>query len=161
MKLFSSEWFFSLTYNSEGRFSQWKSAILFDIKSQEDLNNWSRIKLLAALHGIKYVDFDPDAPNYFSFERGYQEVKVGSAPERTQYLPRNIHVQIKQYILKHHVTVTIHGSMGDNMNTMATEVPQTTHHLDFGKKENWLLQLSEKKEKIKYLLEINLILYCL
>ena len=98
-------------------------AILFNLPSQDDLNNWRKIKILIApAPGMTDIEFDNTATKASYIALGFIEVKIGVAPERTQSIKGNIQAQRKQYGLKHRVTGTIHAAMGDTLFSMATEI---------------------------------------
>lgn len=113
---------FEFTYNKDGCFSQSQAAILFDLPNQENLNNWKKVKVLAAPPGVKDISFDPTASKEYYLAQGYKEVSVSTAPERSQTVGDNIQDHCKQYSLKHQVTSTIHAAMGDTLLKMATEI---------------------------------------
>ena len=54
--------------------------------------------------------------------KGFQEVKIGMAPERITSIGYNTQAQRKQYGLKHRVTSTIHAAMGDTLSQVAIEI---------------------------------------
>ena len=116
---------YEFTYNEEGKFSQSQTAILYDLPSQEYLDSWRNIKVLAAPPGMKDIQLNVNENKQYFIERGFKEVNVGIAPERTCILTDNIQAQRKQYGLKHRVTGTIHAAMGDTLNSMATEISRS------------------------------------
>ena len=113
---------YEFTYNQEGKFSQSQMALLYDLPDQTDLNGWKKIKVLAAPPGIKDIEFDEEASKDLYLERGFKEVRVGVAPERTRLLKNSTQAKRKQYGLRHRVTSTIHAAMGDTLISMATEI---------------------------------------
>ena len=114
---------YECTYNVEGKFSQSQTALLYDIPSQDDLDNWRKIKVLVAPLGLKYIETDISTTSKQSYlDLGFTEVDIGIAPQRTHHLPNNVQAQRKQYGLKHRVTSTIHAAMGDTLPIMATEI---------------------------------------
>ena len=97
--------------------------LLFDLPSQDDLDNWRKIKVLVTPLGLKYIETDISTTSKQSYlDLGFTEVDIGIAPQRTHHLPNNVQAQRKQYGLKHRVTSTIHAAMGDTLPIMATEI---------------------------------------
>ena len=78
--------------------------LLFDLPSQDDLDNWRKIKVLVAPLGIKDIEYDITTLKIWYLDRGFVEVNIGIAPQRTHQLSNNIQAQRKQYGLKHRVT---------------------------------------------------------
>lgn len=113
---------YEFTYNDEGKFSQSQMVLLYDLPSQNDLDTWKKIKVLAAPPGIKDIEFNEDDTKQSFIDKGFIEVKVGVAPDRTRLLKSNIQAKRKQYGLRHCVTSTIHAAMGDTLISMATEI---------------------------------------
>jgi hypothetical protein len=81
---------YEFTFNEEGKFSNAQMAILFELPSQQSIDEWRKIKVLAAPPGIKDIDFDEDADKESYIRKGFQEVLVGLCPERTKFLKSNI-----------------------------------------------------------------------
>ena len=99
---------YDFTYNKEGKFSQSDTALLFDIPSQTDLNDWKKIKVLLAPPGLSSFEFQQDTTKEFYLQQDFKEVFVRVAPQRVQILKNNMQAMRKQYGLKHQVTGTIH-----------------------------------------------------
>ena len=53
---------YEFTYNKEGKFSQSDTALLYDLPTQEDLNDWKKIPVLLSPPGLSSIDFDEDTP---------------------------------------------------------------------------------------------------
>ena len=136
---------FEMTFNKEGHFSNTQTAILYDLPNREDLSNWKKIKVLKTPVGLKEIIFDPLLSKASYIERGYVEVEVGLAPDRTQHLPGNKQAKRKQYGLKHHFTSTIHAAMGDTLVTMATEVSLNNSNFRMWDKGQMIVILSRTK----------------
>ena len=49
---------YSCTYNKPGVFSQAQMALMYNVPSQKDVDNWRPIKLLLAPPGIKLIEYD-------------------------------------------------------------------------------------------------------
>ena len=136
---------FDITFNVEGQFSNTQIAILFDLPTEEELSNWRKVKLLKTPLGLKEIIFDPQMPKEEYLQRGYVEIEVGMAPERTQYLTGNNQGKRKQYGLKHHVTSTIHAAMGDTLPSMATEISLCNSNFNMWDKGQMIVILSRTK----------------
>ena len=135
---------YEFTYNNDGYFSQAQSAILYDLPSQEDIDRWRKIPVLAAPTGTKDIHFGSDATKESYLALGFTEVKVGPAPERLVN-SHNIQSRRKQYGLKHRVTSTIHAAMGDTLCRMATEVSRTDPNFSVWDKGQLVVVLSRTK----------------
>ena len=116
--------------------------MLYDLPNEEDVANWRPIKVLISPIGLQDVEFDSDMPKEVYFNKGYKEVEIGVAPERTQSFGNNIQAKRKQYGLKHHVTSTIHAAMGDTLHTMATEVSRRNGNFKMWDKGQMIVILS-------------------
>ena len=117
---------YEFTYNSDEEFSQGQMAILYDVPTQDQIDRNKKIKILAAPPGYQDFDeFDPDQPKQFYLDKGFKEVSIGIAPERTQSIGRDLQAQRKQYGLKHRVTSTIHAAMGDTLIRVAIEISRS------------------------------------
>jgi hypothetical protein len=114
---------YEFTYNNDEKYSQGQMALLFDLPSQDIIDRNKKIKILAAPPGLQDVDeFDHTVPKEFYLSKGFNEVTIGIAPERTQDVGGNTQAQRKQYGLKHRVTSTIHAAMGDTLSRVAIEI---------------------------------------
>jgi predicted GIY-YIG superfamily endonuclease len=113
---------YEFTYNEEDKFSQSQLGLLFDMPCQNDLDRFRKIAVLAAPPGIKDIEFEADVSKDYYLSKGFKEVKVGVAPERTKALKQNTQAKRKQYGLRHRVTSTIHAAQGETLSSMATEV---------------------------------------
>ena len=137
---------YECTYNEDGKFSQSQLAILFDLPSQDDLNNWRKIKVLVAPPGLKDFVFDHDASKESYLEQGFTDVKIGVAPQRTQSLANNLQAQRKQYGLKHRVAGTIHSAMGDTIPQMATSISKRDTNFRLWDKGQLIVIISRTRE---------------
>lgn len=92
------------------------------LPSEEDVQNWRKISVLAAPPGVKDIEFDTSRSIDDYIADGWKVTKVGTAPERTRAVGNHMQAQRRQYGLKHHVTATIHASMGDTLTKVALEL---------------------------------------
>ena len=101
-------------------------AILYDLPKQDSLDRNKTIKILAAPPGVQDInDFDLSKPKDFYLDKGFKEVGIGMAPERTISIGHNVQSQRRQYGLKHRVTSTIHAAMGDTLSHVAIEISKS------------------------------------
>ena len=158
---------YEFTYNREGKFSQGQMAILYDLPRQDLIDRNKTIKILAAPPGVQDInDFDVSKPKDFYLDKGYKEVGIGMAPERTISIGHNIQAQRRQYGLKHRVTSTIHAAMGDTLSHVAIEISKsnssfalwdcaqaivTLSRINFGKN---LIFVGDKNETVTALAEL-------
>ena len=77
---------------------------------------------MVAPPGVKIVEYDGEKSKEGYRREGWVEKKVGMSPIRSHITSRNMRGQRKQYGLKHHVTSTVHASMGDTLNKIVTEI---------------------------------------
>ena len=71
---------YEITFNEEGKFSNTQTALLFDLPSQDDLDNWRKIKVLKAPLGIKDIEFDINKTKEMYLNEKYEEIQIGIAP---------------------------------------------------------------------------------
>ena len=117
---------FEFTYNDQVRgFTQSSLCVLFSLPSRESVDQFQRIKVLAAPPGIKDHTFDQNKTLDEYVEEGWFETYVHTAPERPISMGNGIQAQRRQYGMKHRVTSTIHGSMGDTLPKVAIQLCQT------------------------------------
>ena len=109
-------------FNDEGLHSYTQRAILFDLPSQDDLDQFKKIKVLLSPPGCKEVIYYPNATKRSYLEKGYVEINIGCCPDRIQSLTCNKQGQRKQYGLKHYIAGTIHSAMGDTLGSVATSI---------------------------------------
>ena len=98
-------------------------ALLYDLPTQESLDNWQQIIVLLVPLGMKEIIFEESTPKKYYLEQGYKEFKIGIAPgERLQLIGHRLQARHKQYGLKHRIASTIHGSMGDTEPQIASDI---------------------------------------
>ena len=137
---------YEFTYNVDDIFSQGQMAILYDLPSQDILDRNKKIKILAAPPGLHDIDdWDSEAPKQYYLDKGYSEVSIGIAPERTQSIGADIQAQRKQYGLKHRVTSTIHAAMGDTLSRVAIEVSRNNSSFELWDRAQAIVTLSRTK----------------
>jgi hypothetical protein len=113
---------YDCTFNNNGVHNHSQQILLYDLPSQDDLDNLRKIKVLVVPPGTKEIVFNPIESKECYLDQGFKEIKIGCATERTKWMCNNFQARRRQYGLKHHVTATIHASMGDTISVIATEI---------------------------------------
>ena len=82
--------------------------------------------MLVFIPTIKYDTFifDPDLPKYHYIQIGFKQVSIVQAPEEIAFYD-DLKRICRHYGLRHYVTGTIHGAMGDTYNCMEILVSNT------------------------------------
>ena len=138
---------YEFTYNKENVFSQSQMAILYDVPPEDDVRDFKKIKILCAPPGIKNVSIDVDNTSKEELiEDGFKEVTIGVAPDRTLGLKNNMQARRKQYGLQHRVTNTIHGSQGQTLPEMATEISKNDPDFNIWDKGQLIVLLTRTKK---------------
>ena len=127
------------------KFHQSQKCFLYDLPSQQHLNEWKRIKLLVAPPGSKDIIYDESKSKQSYLDESFNEVQLGIAPQHTHALSNNLQGRRKQYGLKHYVSSTIHGSMGDTLQFMATQISTKESNLSFWDNGHLVVILSRTK----------------
>ena len=134
------------TFNDpQGKFNQSQMCFLYDLPSQQHLNEWKKIKLIVAPPGSKEIIFDDSKSKQSYLDDGFYEVRLGIAPQHTHALSNNMQGRRKQYGLKHFVSSTIHGSMGDTLQFMATQISTKESNFSLWDKGQLVVILSRTK----------------
>ena len=122
---------YEFTFNDPNRnFSQAQLCLLVDLPTEEQVSNFHNIQVLAAPPGIHDVSFDEKKSKKEYFDEGWTEQSIGSCPMHIQSLrDQRIQAHRYQYGLKHHITSTIHASMGDTLFRVALQITSTDCHL--------------------------------
>eukprot|EP00957_Ditylum_brightwellii_P181317 13812520-Ditylum_brightwellii.AAC.1 len=76
-------------------------AILFDLPSEEDLDQHWNITVLAAALGLNDIEFDYTLSKGNYIDKGFVEVDDGLAPICKQYMRRDIQAESRHYELRH------------------------------------------------------------
>ena len=82
------------------KFSQSQMALLFDLPSQEQLNNWQKIKILVAPPGTREILYDETMTKQSFINNGFTECRIGTSNEYTQSLKNNIQGKRKKIWFK-------------------------------------------------------------
>ena len=113
---------YQFTYNEKKKFTQSQLGLIVDFPSQNDLDYCKAISILVAPPGMKVLEYDIEKPHEEYISEGWSPQYVGIAPERPQNVNMNMRGERRQYGLKHHLTSTVHASMGDTLNSLVTEI---------------------------------------
>ena len=119
---------YEFTFNSSARnntFSHSQICILIDLPTQDNLNEFKPFEVVAAPKGLDDVIYNPAKTKDEYLAEGWCVRKVVTAPENIQHIGSELHATRRQYGIKHHVTCTIHSSMGDTLHKVAMEVSAT------------------------------------
>ena len=119
--------------------------LLFDLPYEDDISNWRKLKVLKSVVGKKYVEFEPNIPKEDYIHSGFEEVKIGIASERTQYLPNNIQEKRNQYGLIHHIKRTIHACQGDTLPSTNNEISHNNGNFNMWDKGQMILILNRTR----------------
>ena len=96
--------------------------MLLDLPSEDQLTQFQKIEILMAPPGLQDVVYDPNTTKNEYITDGWTTEKIGVAPSRIIKIDRNYQAERRQYGLKHHITSTIHASMGDTLKKVAMEI---------------------------------------
>jgi predicted GIY-YIG superfamily endonuclease len=116
---------FECTFNCpKDSFLNADPVFMFNIPSATDLEDWKKIKVLKFPPGWSDFSVDPGRPYSYYVEEGFKEIDIPVGPE---YTIGNGTMQClrKQYGIRHRITGTFHGSMGDTYESMASEISNT------------------------------------
>ena len=114
---------FECTFNcSSGTFMNSDPVLLYELPSIDDICRWKDVRVLRFPPGWKDFDVDASLPKDYFISQGFVEIKVPVAPSYTLSLSNSMQGKRKQYGLRHRITGTIHGAMGDTYESMASEI---------------------------------------
>ena len=131
--------------NSNNLFSQSQICMLLVLPSLEDILIFASIRVLAAPKGVDDVSYDPSKTEDDYKREGWSPRLVGVCPESVHYLGNDMQGFRKQYGLKHHVTCTIHASMGDTLFKVALQVSDTEDKFKLWLKSQVVVGISRTK----------------
>ena len=138
---------FECTYNDpEGKFSQSQMALLVELPTTETIERWEKINVLVAPPGMKEIEYNLAIRKEAYFQKGFSEVKIGVSPERINTVKNETFAKRKQYGLRHHVSMTIHATMGDTLINMATTISVRDKNFTMWDKGQLIVILSRTKE---------------
>ena len=138
--------FYQFTYNDDGgNFTQSQLGLLLDVPDQDCLDHFRQISIMVAPPGEKVVEFDARKGKDEYTVAGWVEHFVGMCPERSHCVQMNMRGQRKQYGLKHHVTSTVHASMGDTLPKIVTEISYEGNDFRLWDKAQAVVLLSRTK----------------
>ena len=100
---------------------------------------------MVAPPGIKVVEFDDTKTTEEYISEGWVQRYVGSSPENKYSVQNNMRGQRRQYGLKHHVTSTVHATMGDTLHKIVTSVSTQDGEYQLWDKAQAIVLLSRTK----------------
>ena len=136
---------YECTYNNDMRFSQSQICMLLELPSQADLDQFHKIEVIIAPPGIQDVIYDCNKSKSDYINEGWKLEKIGVAPSRIIKISKNIQAERRQYGLKHRITSTIHGSMGDTLTKVATEISHDNNSFRLWDKAQVIVACSQTK----------------
>lgn len=141
--LFFKHAVYQFTFNDPGNsFSQSRLAILVDLPSQQQLDNWEPVSIFAAPAGVKC------APKHITgrqqlIAEGWKEVTVGVAPEFIKtYARYGVKAHRRQFGLRPYVSSTIHSIQGATLLALATSIQAHIKEMRLWEKPQWLVLIS-------------------
>ena len=133
---------YEFTFNKPSYFSTTQIAILPKLPTQQDLDNFRAIEVLAAPPGTKDAEYDEGKSLEDYLADGWRQVSIGTAPERTYKVLGTIQAQRKQYGLKHRISATIHEGMGATLIRAAMQISDSDPNLRWWDKAKVIVALS-------------------
>ena len=118
---------------------------MIDLPSQDDLNQFKPFEVVAAPKGLDDVIYNPEKTKEEYLTEGWCIQKVITAPENIQHIGSELHATRRQYGIKHHVTCTIHSSMGDTLHKVAMEFSSTEEKFKLWEKAQVVVGISRTK----------------
>ena len=117
---------FEATVNGDG-YSQSQILMMLNMPSQEQMNAWSEIKMMAAPPNFMPTLITDEIPNREQLlQEGWTDVSIKVAPERNPVLYCGSEAYRKQYSLRHIGSSTINKQMGNTIHgPIAIEVTKT------------------------------------
>jgi hypothetical protein len=133
---------YEMTFNETDKFSQSQIAVLADMPTAEDIQQFRDVKVMVAPAGCKTV---PEFyRNLLALEQhGWKQRTVGRAPERVQTVrSKGLKAKRHQYGLKHRVASTVHATMGAEFDKLVTAVSKQNKEYSLWEKEQVVVILS-------------------
>ena len=136
---------YQFTFNQDGNFSQSQLCLLLKVPSNDDILHFRKVEVLAAPPGLKWIMYDPNMTEDNYINKGWDKVTVGLPPDRSHKINNYLQAKRRQYGLKHHVTSTIHASMGDTLPRIATQISCSNAIFKLWDKAQIIVLLSQTK----------------
>ena len=136
---------YQFTFNDDRNFTQSQLGLLIDLPNQNDTNNFRKIPIMVAPPGVKVSEFDVNKSKSEYIREGWVQKSVGMCPDRTRNVLNNMKGKRKQYGSKHHLTSTVHGSMGDTLHNIVTEISLENNEFRLWDKAQAIVLLSRKR----------------
>ena len=137
---------FEFTQNEAGKFSQSQLCLLLELPTNEDIQEFCRIKVMVAPPGLKEFFYEGITDNNYYIQRGWKIELLGVAHTYEIPIPGGMKAIRKQYKVKHHVTSTVHACQGDTLHRVATEISYTNKNFTLWDKGQVVVLLSRTRE---------------
>ena len=137
---------FEFTQNEVGKFSQSQLCLLLELPTNEDIQEFCRIKVMVAPPGLKEFFYEGITDNNYYIQRGWKIELLGVAHTYEIPIPGGMKAICKQYKVKHHVTSTVHACQGDTLHRVATEISYTNKNFTLWDKGQVVVLLSRTRE---------------
>ena len=129
---------YQITFNKQGVFSNSQIAILFDLPDEATIAKKAPIPMVVAPPGCRHIPDDTVTKDEL-LNTGWKQISIGT-PRAT--IVHNASGSVRgrrfQYGLRHHIGSTIHGIMGQTLDSLLTRVERG------GKKEPYSLWLASQ-----------------
>ena len=117
---------YEVTFNDPGGlYSQSQLALLTEMPSESDVDEFKPVRLLIAPNGCKTAPPDSHMVDMFITD-GWKYCLIPLTPDRPHNLRYGIQGKRKQYGLRHRISITIHASMGQDLGALITKVTMPT-----------------------------------
>jgi predicted GIY-YIG superfamily endonuclease len=117
---------YEVTFNDPNdHFSQSQLALLCNVPTAEDVNEFRPLQLMIAPNGCQIAPPNSKTPDDLVAE-GWKFCAVPVAPDRPHNLPYSVQAKRKQYGLRPRISITIHASMGQDLGAIVTRVTLPT-----------------------------------
>ena len=108
-----------MTYNKPKVWCHSQMAVVVDLPTQSELDNWSPFTVYLAPVGTKKLP-DGEITKFLLEQNGWKPVKVGTAPEVEHRLKRGVSAKRKQYGIRPRIAITIHRAMGGDFGSVVS-----------------------------------------
>jgi predicted GIY-YIG superfamily endonuclease len=117
---------YEVTYNDPGgQFSQSQLALLMEMPSESDVDEFKPVRLLIGPDGCKTAPPDSHTADMLIAE-GWKYCWIPLTPDRPHNLRYGIQGKRKQYGLRHRISITTHAAMGQDLGALVTKVTLPT-----------------------------------
>ena len=136
---------YECTYNKPGVFNQSQLAVLEEVPSQSEANEFQPLKVLVAPPGTKHLDEDIITVEQL-LAKGWTRALVGEAPSRMYSIRGGVKAKRQQYALRHRIAGNAHSTMGNTLTSLATEISTDNPDTQLWEKGQAIVILSRNEE---------------